>query len=575
MPIDASAENITDGVDESPSSSAGGGVLRLARDERWKRRARVRRREGGARRLSSRAAVDRYSSGAHTRHSMNVRPWIPFLRAIAAMSLAVAGCRSTGTPETDADPGHRDVALDTGETPDVAPTIDDRPAADVSDATQPRPCNAVDPVDAPTESGECSAVMLTPGPDLCPTGAACPVTAVCRLVCTQQAYGPWVSPFGTDGASVYVVTVGAGAFRSRLFSVTPGARPVAQDLGGLSSAANVMRADRLGRRHIIAGEMPGLWELQEGVSGWTRRAAASSGADLLFATDARFIDDATGFAVGFRSSDQATLIASRAGGCWTSAAIADGMLTFPGMDVDASGHMWSAWTSVRSPSWLIRLRDPGGTLHTVATMPGAAGWFNERPQVLTGGMNGTASWPIVAAIRDEGIHVYVPDAAGTTWTDRVVPASAAGAWTDDCPSLSPSPSVGGCGSRSTCRRTFSGAVSQWGIARAANARIFAAYVVDDISIDLALRTRCTGGLCFCDPSETARRGTVEVVVTRVDETAFTEVTRVRFDSGGPSRMGPPGGFEMSVRGNHLLAAVLVSGAAGTDLRYFEVDVGGP
>jgi hypothetical protein len=193
------------------------------------------------------------------------------------------------------------------------------------------------------------------------------------------------------------------------------------------------------------------------------------------------------------------------------------------------------------------------------------------PRVVAGGIDGTGAWPVVAALRNDGLHVLVPDAAGSTWQDTLVPGAAVSTSGGNCPTNLP---PNGCQGQTTCTATYQGGVSRWGIARAANGNIYVAYVDADTSTDYALGQNCAPGgpACTCNSQETATHGTRDVVVARLGAAALTPVLRVRYDSAGSDLVGSEAGtFEMSVRGNDLLVAAPVT-STQIDLRYFEVDV---
>ncbi len=405
-------------------------------------------------------------------------------------------------------------------------------------------------------SSDCTAAALSLSSAPCPDATVCPVMVLDQIKCSQSAYGPWVTPLGTDGASVYLVT-SDNTFQSRLFTIPHGAAPVAQDIGELSGATNVMRADAFGRRHILAGEMPGLLEVRESIDGWTRAEVApvvppGSSIDRIMGADARFVDDETAAAASIRLSDGALLLDSRSGSCWTqAAAIVDDVVAWPGIDVDSAGRPWVAWFSGSASSIALRLREPNGAQHTLAVFPPWGLGLGDAPHVVTGGVDGASEWPVVAAKRPEGLHLLVPDATGSSWQDRIVAGSGESAGPD-----------------STWPST-SDASSEWGIARAANGKIYVAHVEAQSAPEPAL-----GPQVYDEGrnrrSVTAIVSTMDVVFSRLDAAAFTDVLRVRLDSGGA----PYPAFGMSVRGNTLLVAAAMHSAQGIDLRYFEVDASG-
>jgi hypothetical protein len=425
-----------------------------------------------------------------------------------------------------------------------------------SDATGPV-CSTSAAFTAFAPSSDCSAAALSVSPALCPGATVCPVMVLDQLQCSQSAYGPWVTPFGTDGASVYVVT-NVNTFRSRVFTLPRGSPPSAQDIGELSAATNAMRTDALGRRHILAGEMPGLWEVRESIDGWTRVAVAqapvlpSGNIDAIMGVDARFVDDETAHAVAVRLSDNAALLESRSGSCWTQEVIVDDVFAWPGIDVDSTGQPWVAWFSGSANSILLRLREPNGAQHTLAVFSPWVPNIRDAPRVVTGGVEGASEWPVVAAKRPDGLHVLIPDTTGSSWQDRIVPGSREG-------------SAPG----SACPSSSTDLSSEWGIARAANGKIYVAHVEAEKSMDSSLGLELYDDR-GCQETASATDGTMDVVFSRLDAVAFTDVLRVRLDSGGA----PYPAFEMSVRGNALLVAVGMNSPNGIDLRYFEVDVSG-
>jgi hypothetical protein len=166
-------------------------------------------------------------------------------------------------------------------------------------------------------------------------------------------------------------------------------------------------------------------------------------------------------------------------------------------------------------------------------------------------VDGASGWPVVAAKRPEGLHLLVPDATGSSWQDRIVAGSGENTAPD---STWPS---------------SSDASSEWGIARAANGKIYVAHVEAENAADSTLdsqihddgpRRRSVGTI----------GSTMDVVFSRLDAAAFTDVLRVRLESGGT----PYPAFEMAARGNVLLVAAAMHSGQGMDLRYFEVDVSG-
>jgi hypothetical protein len=182
--------------------------------------------------------------------------------------------------------------------------------------------------------------------------------------------------------------------------------------------------------------------------------------------------------------------------------------------------------------------------------------------------------PVVATLRNDGLHVLVPDAAGSTWQDTLVPGVAVSTTGGNCPTNLPPK---GCQGLTTCTATYSGGVSRWGIARAANGNIYVAYVDANTSTDNSLSQNCVapgGPACTCMAQETATHGTRDVVIARLGATALTPVLRVRYDNAGSDLTGSTARtFEMSVRGNVLLVAAPVT-TSQIDVRYFEVDVSG-
>jgi hypothetical protein len=473
---------------------------------------------------------------------------------------------------TGYDASETGIAKDAGEAGDAPPEAD-LDAADSSEADVVA-CGPGDAFPALTPSSSCTTAALALPAGMCVgDGGACPVTAFARLACTATGYGPWVAPLGTNGGSVYVVD-NVGGFHSHLFTLTPGQAPTVQDLAQLTSAANVLRTDATGLRHVVAGEMPGLWEVGEGSTGWTRRdiAPLNTGGDLYLASDARFVDGTTAHAVGFRLSDNALLLASRAGSCWTQTFVNDNVVAYPGLDVDTMGRPWVAWASETSqPTTLVRLREPNGAILTIAQMSSSVLDVGEMPRVVTGGLDGAGAWPVVAALRNDGLHVLVPDAAGSTWQDTLVPGAAVATTGGNCPTNMP---PNGCQGQTTCTATYRGGVGRWGIARAANGNIYVAYVDADTSTDYVVSENCFPGgpACACNSQETATHGTRDLVVARLSPAALSPVLRVRYDNGGSDLTGAGARtFEMSVRGNQLLVAAPVA-SSQIDLRYFEVDV---
>jgi hypothetical protein len=149
--------------------------------------------------------------------------------------------------------------------------------------------------------------------------------------------------------------------------------------------------------------------------------------------------------------------------------------------------------------------------------------------------------------------------------------------------------------------TSKGALPGFGIARTTSGRVYVAWLAAEGESTYSLSQQQTGGgvgicplapglpaaavaipvgdggvggvpmvapQCFCTRTLMSSRGTISIVLTRVDGAAPVEALRVQLDAGAE----PHGqGLELASRGNTLL--VVASNATGNDarLRYLEVD----
>jgi hypothetical protein len=425
-------------------------------------------------------------------------------------------------------------------------------------------------------SPDCDVAPLD-GAALCASTGPCPVgTTAYTLSCTGGAYGPWLVPSGSDGASMMLVT-NTGSFVTRLFSIAPGAARV-ENVPALTSASNVLAVDpATGNRTIFAGEMPGAWRVRETAAGWRREPAVEVGvSDLTLVTGARVLDADRAFFAYFNLWDDLPRLAVRDAGCWRTSLLPGQRQTDISLDLDAMNRPWTAWYDRDSSGLMVRMAGPDGTpyLPWKSSMSSAMGLpMHTPPILLAGGLAGTAAYPSVVIQRDDGVHIVVPDATASSWTDRILDGTAL-AKQEAC--LAPIDTVpaGGCDTTVTCSTQIKGAITGFSAARVASGRTYVAWVAIQgessygYQADSSGLCSTTGGplKCGCHVVPKATSNTMWLVITRADTGA--EAVRFTIES-GPAATGTA--VSVAARGNTLLVAAARTSTAYAEFRYLEVD----
>jgi len=425
------------------------------------------------------------------------------------------------------------------------------------------------------------------------TASSCPVRAQYALRCAGGGYGPWVAPRGANGASVLFVT-NTGSFVSHLFSVDAGA-VAAVDVPGLTAATELLVVDRAGQAVIFGGEMPGVWRVTEGPTGWMRDEASRGPADdLAMLSGARALDDTHAFVAYYGLRDSLPRLLTRDGACWHESRLAPTPVASMGMDVDALNQPWVAWLATASSGAVtLGLAAPDGTVSTpwTASMSGDGVSYWDRPAVLAGGLAGTGTQPALATQRIDGLHVITQSPTGGVWLDHLV-GGARATQTTDCPaSITVPQGMPPCQGRTSCMRHTVGALAGYGLSRAASGRAYAAWIEVDTTTTYTLSpsgapncpgvTGTTGApsaspACICSSVPSAPVGTATLAVAHLTEPGGTpQGTVVRFPldaSGGLVQSTP--GIALASRGNTLLVAVSVGTGSDSELRLLEIDSAG-
>ncbi len=276
-------------------------------------------------------------------------------------------------------------------------------------------CPSETPISAPSLSKDCAISPRNIDPLFTCGQANCAVRLALDLTCKTLPGSPRLSAT-TSKTSLFTVTQDSDnyAATAHLMTVTATGSQI-EDLSALNSgtlswyslAKSAMSSSSSGKRWVFTGGPRSLTADYETDNGWVRSGipiVQNSGPYL----DARMVDDNTGYltyAVDVES--YAPHLVTWDGSCWTDRTIANrGRPSFTVLAVDEKKQPWVAWFDGDDS---LYLRSPDGDTEDLLsnlTADTPALTVAAPLRLLPGGLDGTTSFPLVAAGTSAGYRLF-------------------------------------------------------------------------------------------------------------------------------------------------------------------------
>lgn len=425
---------------------------------------------------------------------------------------------------------------------------------------------------------------------VCPGGAAsCPVTAALAVRCSGTTREqPWLVARGADGASILIDAMDRQPPTPRpalnLFTVAPNGASRVDELPTMNDflVGGALSVDGAGVRSLFARDGTGLWRARETNDVWQREDVLRPPLNHAVALGVgSMADEVHGTAffseveiINTTRFDSGSSFAYRDAGGWRFKALEDVAtlgLASVGTDFEAAGTLWIGLHQRGNPSF-VRLIASDGTKHDVTPSAGAV--QGVAPVLLAGGLDGKSTRPAVAFAGGDALHVTLPAAGATGWTDRVLPSRLAAVTAGNCPVDGATTACAGA----SCALHTVVTVPVYGLARTTGGPAYAAWLENEI--DQTNRLLAPPAPCFRDPQlGTCAYCQTEKILSWRSYTTLV-VARLEPDPGAPIKTkriwvedSPtlPGTLKVTARGTTLLFLVGPNVGGAADLVYLEVD----
>ncbi len=437
-------------------------------------------------------------------------------------------------------------------------------------AASSRLCPTASAVPAPSAADDCRVTPRTIDPERnCGGGSPCPITRAFDLDCGFD----WRTPRLSVSEDRTRLLLRGAYWITHLVGVTDTDATVAT-IDRLSGAEDRISSTASGPTWYFSGDSEGIVALSERGDAWYSSAVVldpeETWVDL---ADARMADEARGYVL-YRMGPGAPHLVTWDGACWTDESLGSDPAVDLSLGVDDRGLPWTALVTADAEGLeAVTLRDPGGVLEPVPAAPVGPYAGGSHVKVLPGGLDGADASLALALRSAAGIEIQRRD-PGIGWSAQVLPGSAPGEGTSDCPpwvdNVDPDPCAG---QPTSCSTELAGAGWPFDLARTESRGTFAVWVsyastaestLGNVNIDSGEMPHFA-----CLPIETSGSGTAELVVARLGD-AEPVVTRFPFElGGGLLHLTQP--VAAAARGDTLVIVAVLSGGDPPALTYLEID----
>ena len=446
-------------------------------------------------------------------------------------------------------------------------------------------CQEEGQASAPIASKNCAVSARTVDPVFTCGQADCAVRKALDLTCDTRPLLPSLSATA-EGSALLSLTQrpDSGSTAAHLVTVTAADSRV-EDVVQLNDGSlswdwileSVMSSSSSGKRWIFAGGGTSLTALHETDTRWVHSSiplSQNTGAYL----SACMVDDNLGYLTyGTDADSYAPHLVTWDGSCWTDKTLASqGTPASTVLAVDDKKQPWVAWYNGIDS---LYLRHPNGdTQNLLSNIMGdaMAGTTLGAPiRILPGGLDGSTTFPLVAAPAAGGIRLFSRNATDPGWRSALLPdLPYSGTKGDGCPSGLPTDDCrkDPCLGATSCDAQVTIPSAGFDLVRTKSGRTYVAQVVTSSQGTYALQEAMSGyefPTCYCDWTETSGTGTADLILTRVTE-AEPIISHFRFDMGG-ARETAARDLVVAARGDTLLIAAQLGGSRVTTLTYIEID----